>query len=267
VEKQLLKNIIIKKKGQTGRKQPPQSPIDKLLSVPRQRANSLNDPKNQFAEQEHNSSDEEGGEGISEHDTSSEYELDQNGHSDITHISNPILESLTRQRASSVSPQIPRPVLDFEDVITGKVKPAKINPKKRNQTPQKIKRPVLSEEMFKPPEASKKFQEALEQTKPHQLSQVQGGMNLVPENVSLKPLEQIVEEVLRVIQKEDLKHRKRKNKFIWKCSADISNETVQLELEIMNVKNNNYGIMVRRIQGSFPAYQVLYNRIKKELHL
>jgi len=121
--------------------------------------------------------------------------------------------------------------------------------------------------MFKPPEAIKKFQESIEQTKLHQLSQVQGGMNLVPENVSLKPLEQIVEEVLRVIQKEDLKYRKRKNKFIWKCSADISNETVQLELEIMNVKNNHYGIMVRRIQGSFPAYQVLYNRIKKELHL
>jgi len=223
----------------------------------------MNDPKNHLSDEGggKNSSDEDG-ENISGHDSDSD-EAEQNGHSDITHITNPILDSLNRQRSSSVSPHNPRPVLDFGDVISGKVKPTKVNSKKRAPTPQRVKRPVLSDEVFKPPEVK----DASEQTKLNQLSQVQGGMSLVPDNISAKPLDQIVEEVLRVFSKEDIKHSKRKNKFIWKCSAEISNETVQLELEIMNVKNNNYGIMARRIQGSFPSYQVLYNRIKKELHI
>jgi len=262
-----------KKKVGAGRKVQ-QSPIDKVLSVPRPRASSLNENGLENNNNNgHNSSDEEGG-GVeavvgSDHDSSSDYEYQQNDeNSELIHPVNPTLESINnsinRQRSASMSPNNLRPVLDFEDVISGKVKPAKINSKKRNQTPQKIKRPVLSEELFKPPEGIK---EAAEQIKINQLSQAQGGMNLVPDNISTKPLDEIIEEITRVLTQDDIKYRKRKNKFIWKCTAEINNEPVQLELEIMNVKYNNHGILVRRIQGSFPSYQVLYNRIKKELSL
>jgi len=168
-----------------------------------------------------------------------------------------------RQRSASVSPHVARPVIDFDDVISGKIGKT-VSIKKRSPTPQKLKRPtVLSEELFKPPEQLKEPEE----TKLNNLSEVQGSMNLLPENISAKPLEQIVEEIVRVLTKEDIKYRKRKNKFIWKCTADVGLETVQLELEIMNVKNNMCGIMVRRIQGSFPCYQELYQRIKKELNI
>jgi len=183
---------------------------------------------------------------------------------------NPILNNVSnlssRQRSASVSPHAARPVLDFDDVVSGKISPhhtKSASQKKRSQTPQKTKRPtVLSEELFKPPPEHFK-----EEPKLNNLSEVQGSMNLIPENISAKPLEQIVDEVVRVLSKEDIKYRKRKNKYIWKCTGDIGRETVQLELEIMNVKNSMCGIMVRRIQGSFPCYQELYQRIKKELKI
>jgi len=171
--------------------------------------------------------------------------------------------STIRQRSASVSPHVARPVIDFDDVISGKIGKT-VSVKKRSPTPQKLKRPsVLSEDLFKPPEQTKENEES----RLNNLSEVQGSMNLLPENISSKPLEQIVDEVVRVLNKEDIKYRKRKNKFIWKCTADIGHETVQLELEIMNVKNNMCGIMVRRIQGSFPCYQELYQKIKKELNI
>jgi len=168
-----------------------------------------------------------------------------------------------RQRSASVSPHAARPVIDFDDVISGKIVKT-VSIKKRSPTPQKTKRPtVLSEELFKPPEQLKEPEES----KLNNLSEVQGSMNLLPENISSKPLEQIEKEIVRVLNKEDIKYRKRKNKFIWKCTAEVGYETVQLELEIMNVKNNMCGIVVRRIQGSFPCYQELYQRIKKELNI
>jgi len=173
---------------------------------------------------------------------------------------NPTVEQLSanrRQRSVSMSPHNARPVIDFDNIKQGKITPQKAQ-KKRSQTPQKVKRPAITEEVFKPPEGA-------DPSSPDYVSEA--NVNIVPENISSKPLDQIVEEILRVLQKEDIKHRKRKNKCIWKCSADISNETVQLELEIMKAKNNNFGIVVRRIQGSFPNYQVLYNRIKKEINL
>jgi len=254
-----------KKKVGAGRTTP-HSTIDKvLLSVPRQRASSLNEP---YEGEDPNFSDEEdeddGGEGGSDRSSEDEFEANESSERFHNALNNPALENINRQRSASMSPHNLRPVLDFEDVITGKIKPTKVNSKKRNQTPQKVKRPVLSEELFKPPETIK---DSPENTKINQLSQVQGGMNLVPENISSKPVEQIVEEIIRVLTAVDIKHRKRKHKYIWKCTADINSEPVQLELEIMNVKNNNHGILVRRIQGSFPSYQVLYNRIKKELRL
>jgi len=263
VEKQLRKN---RKKN----KSPPTrkailSPLDKVVASSRQRSNSLsNDGKAQYDENDDDySTDEDGDQQYSEHDTSSEDVEDLQDHLSAV---NPTLEALNanRQRSASMSPHNPRPVIDFDELIAGKLTPVRNVNKKRSQTPQKIKRPVLSEELFVPPEGLK---EAAESSKVNHLSEVQGSMNLVPDNISSKPLDQIVEEVVRVLNKEDIKHRKRKHKFIWKCSAEISNEPVQLELEIMNVKNNMYGIMVRRIQGSFPTYQVLYNRIKKGLDI
>jgi len=174
---------------------------------------------------------------------------------------NPTVDQLSanrRQRSVSMSPHNARPVIDFDNIKQGKITPQKPQ-KKRSQTPQKVKRPTITEEVFKPPEAADSSPEV------NHISEAT--VNVVPENISSKPLEQIVEEILRVLQKEEIRHRKRKNKYNWKCSAEISNETVQLELEIVKVKNNNFGIVVRRIQGSFPNYQVLYNRIKKELNL
>jgi len=182
---------------------------------------------------------------------------------------NPTLDNVaalsSRQRSASVSPHVARPVLDFDEVISGKIAPVKSGSnKKRSQTPQKSKRPsVLSEELFKPPEPVK----VPEESKLNNLSEVQGSLNLIPENISAKPLDQIIDEVVRVLTLEDIKYRKRKNKCMWKCTAEVGHETVQLELEIMNVKNNMFGIMVRRMQGSFPCYQELYQRIRKELKL
>jgi serine/threonine protein kinase len=172
---------------------------------------------------------------------------------------NPTVDALSanrRQRSVSMSPHNARPVIDFDNVKQGKLTPQKPQ-KKRSQTPQKVKRPAITEEVFKPPEGDPASPEII----------AEATVNIVPENISSKPLNEIVDEILRVLQKEEIRHRKRKNKFIWKCSAEISNEPVQLELEIMKVKNNNFGIVVRRMQGSFPNYQVLYNRIKKELNL
>lgn len=175
---------------------------------------------------------------------------------------NPTVDAISanrRQRSVSMSPHNARPVIDFDNIKQGKLTPQKPQ-KKRSQTPQKVKRPAITEEVFKPPEGA-------DSSTPDVNHVAEATVNIVPENISSKPLDQIVEEILRVFQKEDIRHRKRKNKCIWKCSAEISNETVQLELEIMKVKNNNFGIVVRRIQGSFPNYQVLYNRIKKEISL
>jgi hypothetical protein len=243
------------------------SPLDKVVNSSRQRSNSLsNDGKSQYDEDDDDySTDEEGDQQDSEHDTSSEDIEELQEHLSAS-SANPTLDALNanRQRSASMSPHNPRPVIDFDELIAGKLTPVRNVHKKRSQTPQKIKRPVLSEELFIPPEGLK---EVAESSKVNHLSEVQGSMNLVPDNISSKPLDQIVEEVVRVLNKEEIKHRKRKHKFIWKCSAEISNEPVQLELEIMNVKNNMYGIMARRIQGSFPTYQVLYNRIKKGLDI
>jgi len=277
-KKKTKKSIVITSRGEATpekhkKKSPPTrkailSPLDKVVASSRQRSNSLtNDGKSQYEEDDddYSTEEEDGDQQDSEHDTSSEdiEELQDNLSSSV----NPTLEALNanRQRSASMSPHNPRPVIDFDELIAGKLTPVRNVHKKRSQTPQKIKRPVLSEELFIPPEGIKEVVESI--NKVNHLSEVQGGMNLVPDNISSKPLDQIVEEVVRVLNKEEIKHRKRKHKFIWKCSAEITNETVQLELEIMNVKNNMYGIMVRRIQGSFPTYQVLYNRIKKGLDI
>jgi len=174
----------------------------------------------------------------------------------------------SRQRSASVSPGLARPVIDFDDVKSGKITPSK-PPKKRAQTPQKTKRPtVLSEGLFNPPMESLTVKEP-EEPKLNNLSDVHGGMNIIPENTSTKPLEEIVNELLRVLNKEDIRYRKRKNKYIWKCSAEVGGEAVQVEVEIMNIKIDGKirGIMVRRIQGSFPHYQELYQRIKQTLVL
>jgi len=226
--------------------------------------------KIQNGEKEKEKDNEEDCNGCNENEecTSQTDEVDEKTQEGTTKTSSvtPVINSLStlnRQRSASVSPHAARPVIDFEDVISGKIGKS-TTPKKRSQTPQKIKRPsVLSEEFFKPPEPPKEPEEA----KLNNLSEVQGSMNLLPENISAKPLDQIVDEVVRVLNKEDIKFRKRKNKYIWKCTAEVGRETVQLELEIMNVKNDTCGIMVRRIQGSFPCYQELYQRIKKELNI
>jgi len=211
-----------------------------------------------------NESEDSGEDDSSEEEVEGGMEDGDNSSMSVNPTINNVSNLSSRQRSASVSPHIARPVLDFDDVISGKICPTakSASQKKRSQTPQKTKRPtVLSEELFKPPEHIK------EESKLNNLSEVQGSMNLIPENISSKPLEQIVEEVVRVLSKEDIKYRKRKNKYIWKCTGDIGRETVQLELEIMNVKNSMCGIMVRRIQGSFPCYQELYQRIKKELKI
>jgi len=169
-----------KKKVGAGRKVP-QSPIDKvLLSVPRQRASSLNE---HFENEEPNSSEEEDGGGQGSGHDEDEFEPNEESAELFrTGISNPALENISRQRSASMSPHNIRPVLDFEDVISGKIKPQKLNSKKRNQTPQKVKRPVLSEELFKPPEALKENIE----TKINQPPPVPAGMNLdvVPDNIT-----------------------------------------------------------------------------------
>jgi len=157
-----------------------------------------------------------------------------------------------------------RPIIDFENIKANKITPTKAH-KKRSQTPQKIRRPVLTEAVFKPPPEG-----SSNESLPSELDSLpetdNQNMALLTESISNKPLEQIVEEVLRVLHAQGLNCRKRKNKYIWKCTAQINNETVTLQLEIIKV-TENFGIILRRIQGSFQGYQALYNRIKKDIQL
>jgi len=174
-----------------------------------------------------------------------------------------------RQRSVSMSPNNNnRPIIDFENIKQNKITPSKNHNKKRSQTPQKIRRPVLNESVFKPP--SEAAEESPESHSPEieRLTEVEGqAMALLPETVSSKPLDQIVEEIVRVLHSQSLNFRKRKNKYIWKASTQINNETVTLQLEIFKDHSENFGIILRRIQGSFQGYQILYNRIKKEIQL
>jgi len=167
--------------------------------------------------------------------------------------SNPV--STRRNRSASMSPDNNnRPIIDLENIIQNKIATPKH--KKRSQTPQKSRRPVLSEAVFKPPEESNS----------PELKHVEQEVNmtLLSEN---KSLSQIVDEVVRVLTSQGINYRKRKNKYLWKCSVQTNNEIVTLQLEIIKANSTNYGIILRRIQGSFQGYQVLYNEIKKDLNL
>jgi serine/threonine protein kinase len=168
-------------------------------------------------------------------------------------------KSTRRQRAVSMSPNnIIRPVIDLELLKQNKT-PHKPH-KKRNQTPQKARRPILTESVFKPPPIESP-------TGTNSVVTSDGFPPLLSEDISSKPLEQIVDEVIRVLQSQGLNIRKRKNKYLWKCTAPVNNETVTLQLEIIQVNTKEFGIIIRRIQGSFQNYQQLYNQIKKNLKL
>jgi len=249
-------------------KKTPMSPLDKLLvaSSQRQRSSSLSNENGKLIPFE----SEEGVQDNSEYsdeedilnDTNSEYqgELQEDPENSLANLQ-------IRQRAASVSPHVPRPVLAFDDVVSGKIStPTKMTDKKHSLTPNKTKnRPsVLNGDMFKPPE-----EEKVETHNPPKVNSLpqDTSMSLHSETVSNKKLEEIVEELVRVLSKEEIKYRKRKNKYIWKCSSDVGFETVQMELEIIQVKDNMCGIVARRVQGSFPHYQELYQRFKRELHI
>jgi len=151
-----------------------------------------------------------------------------------------------------------RPVIDLELMKQNKT-PHKLH-KKRNQTPQKTRRPILTESVFKPPPIESS-------TGTNSVVTSDGFPPLLSEDISSKPLDQIVDEVIRVLQSQGLNIRKRKNKYLWKCTAPVNNETVTLQLEIIQVNTKEFGIIIRRIQGSFQNYQQLYNQIKKNLNL
>jgi len=170
-----------------------------------------------------------------------------------------------RQRSVSMSPNNhARPVMDFENVKQNKVTPKPH--KKRAQTPQKVRRPVLTEAVFKPPSDNGSAEGGASPELEH-TSEVESNMTLISENISSKPLEQIAEEVVKVLNAQGLNYRKRKNKCIWKCSKQINSETVTLQIEIIQVPNNNFGVIIRRIEGNFHGYQVLYNLLKKDITL
>uniref|UniRef100_A0A6B2KZD1 non-specific serine/threonine protein kinase n=1 Tax=Arcella intermedia TaxID=1963864 RepID=A0A6B2KZD1_9EUKA len=243
-------------KRKTHKKAPPvQSPIEKVTTSTRQRASSLSNKGGKAApyeneEEEESSSDNSPG-GL--HLGDSDEEIEQQSPLSVSQIKS----NDTRNRSSSLS----RPVLDFDDVINGKISASAKTPKKRSQTPQKTKRPtVLSEELFQPPPQPKE--------KLNNASDIQGSMSLISENISSKPLEQICSEVVRVLSSnEAVKFRRRKNRYIWKCSCEIQHELVQMEIEIMNTKNETHGVLFRRVRGSFPNYQEFYQIIRKDLKI
>jgi len=75
-----------------------------------------------------------------------------------------------------------------------------------------------------------------------------------------KSLEAIVEELIRVLTKGGIKHKKLKDKYIFKCSAGTSEGlSVRLEVEIVNVnKSGDRALNFKRTGGDVWAYKEVY---------
>jgi len=86
---------------------------------------------------------------------------------------------------------------------------------------------------------------------------------------SRKSLEKIVEELLRVLSKEGIKHKKLKDKNIFVCSVGTSEGIVRLEVEIVNVNKSGdiRALNFKRTGGDVWAYKGVYDKIIKELSL